>query len=139
MYYDEANKDASVLAAFDENENMFLPVVCTYTDSKSAKIYLVKDLDEGISKLKSADLKYTVTNGDVADCKFLPLTSGADMTATESTWAGLADTDATAFEEDIEFDESAFENGAFIEEVEQDDEWYNEFDELMFDADVYFD
>jgi hypothetical protein len=123
---------------------MFLPVVCTYSDSTSAKIYLVKDLDEGIAMLKSSDLKYTVTNGDVAECAFLPLTWGADVNATEPDWATYEDSDwldqEDAFAEDIEFGEEAFKDGTWDDQIVDDDEepWFDEFEELMFDDDVYF-
>jgi hypothetical protein len=120
---------------------MFLPVVCTYIDSPSAKIFLVEDLKKGIAMLKSGDLKYTVTNGNVKDCALLPLTWGADTDATESDWASLADTDFSEldFDTEIEFDEEEFKDGAWIDEGLEMEEWYDEFDELMFDEDEYFD
>jgi hypothetical protein len=121
------------------DDNMFLPVVCTYSDSPSAKIYLVEDLVKGIEMLKSGDLKYSVANGDVSNCALLPLTWGADTTATESDWASLGDVEIAAeFEEDIEFGEEDFKDGELADTGLEEDEWYDEFDELMFDEDEYF-
>ncbi|KAI8940370.1 hypothetical protein NX059_004063 [Plenodomus lindquistii] len=142
FYYDDTNAEASVLAAFDDHDQMFFPVVCTYSDASSAKIYLVSDLERGIETLKSPDLKYTVTNGDVAECSFLPLTWGADTNATEPEWASYDETDylsdVDAFSEEIEFDQAAFSNGDWIDEIDDEsDEWFEEFSELMFDDEEY--
>ncbi|KAF2844694.1 hypothetical protein T440DRAFT_484001 [Plenodomus tracheiphilus IPT5] len=116
---------------------MFLPVVCTYSDATSAKIYPVEDVEKGIKPLRSPDLKYTVTNGDVADCTFLPLTWGADTNATEPGWPFYDKidflSDVTALEEHIEFDDTAFKDGAWIDIEDEDPEvWFEEVAGLMF-------
>ncbi|CAO2651386.1 Nn.00g039560.m01.CDS01 [Neocucurbitaria sp. VM-36] len=145
FYYDDANPDASVLAAFDNDDNIFFPVVCTYSSSSSAKIYLVSDIEAGISTLKSPAVKFSITNGDVSECAFLPLTWGADTDATEPEW-GFYDVDdyldeVDAFIAEIEFDETAFNDGDWIDELDDDEleAWFEEFEELMWDDDEYID
>jgi hypothetical protein len=158
FYYDDANEDASLLAAFDSEDNMFLPVVCTYNESPSAKIYLVKDLEEGISMLKSPDLKYSVTNGDVAECELLPLTWGADVSKdVEPSWMSVdeeVDFEEADFGVEIEFDDEDFADGEWIVDDEADADASAEagagtddadpenllevFEEPMFDEDEYF-
>ncbi|RDW68618.1 hypothetical protein BP5796_09275 [Coleophoma crateriformis] len=72
FYYtagDDTDTGASILAAVDPDDNLFFPVVCTYTNSSSSKIYLVtEDIDAGIAILKSPDVIYSITNGQVDEC-----------------------------------------------------------------------
>lgn len=138
-YYDDNKPDAHVLVAVDDAHKVFFPIVCTYSGSSSAKIYLVSDIDTGISTLESRDVKYSITNGDVAKCAFLPLAYGADTTATEPEWAhdhgNEWSNEAEEFGVDIEFDATAFNaGGAFVEGVEDvsDDIWFEVFEKKLF-------
>lgn len=102
-----------MLAAIDPYDNLFFPVVCTYTNtSQGAKIYLVdSDVEAGIAMLKSPDISYSITNGEVKDCQvlFLELTD-----RTEGAWSDYDDDTDSIYENDpleLEFDESFLIDG----------------------------
>ena len=101
FHYEEGDEDdtgASVLAAVDPNGDIFFPIVCTYKNESSSKIYLTNaDVDGGIETLMSPDLKYTVTNGDVDQCYLLPLYITARP---EGAWAGWDDKVVAEYESD---------------------------------------
>ncbi len=134
------------MAAYDDSDNVLFPVVCQYSDATASKIYLVRgDIEQGISTLKSRDLKYTVTNGDVSGCSYLPLNWGANTDATQPDWASDNGDECLsnpgAYKAEIAVDKSAFNNnGKLIEVVEQvdDDSFFDVFTQPMFAKSVYF-
>ncbi|PHH86272.1 hypothetical protein CDD83_10483 [Cordyceps sp. RAO-2017] len=65
--------------AMDMDGNIFYPVVCNYPDSGNFKVFLAEDLDEGIEMLKSEDVKYSITGGDVSECYPLALLPDYDQ------------------------------------------------------------
>lgn len=112
--------NANILAAFDLNENIFFPVLCTYKEKSSgARIFLINDnIDEGIARLKSPDLAYTVTNGQVDDCKLLFLDISARP---DNSWAAY-DPDVERYYEEkpliMEFNETVVgDDGELIEDL----------------------
>ncbi|CAI4214013.1 unnamed protein product [Parascedosporium putredinis] len=128
FYYDETAAEGegpSILAAIDPEDNLFFPVVCTYKDASSAKIYLVNaDIEAGIQMLQSANFKYTITNGDVDKCYLLRLSA---TNRGEGDWAEWDEEVVAAYEEDPlvwTFDDSLFGEG--------DDDWAW-LDELLLD------
>ncbi|KAH7078470.1 hypothetical protein FB567DRAFT_534009 [Paraphoma chrysanthemicola] len=89
---------STILAAFDTNDNIFFPVICTYAGSQGAKIYLVnEDIDAGIKMLKSPDLTYSVTNGPVKDCQVLFL---AISDRPDDSWSAYESDVSDAYEAD---------------------------------------
>ncbi|KAI8283850.1 hypothetical protein K4K56_010361 [Colletotrichum sp. SAR 10_98] len=112
FYYDDNNSSASMLAAIDPEDNIFFPAVCTYKGDQTAKIYLVgEDVDAGLEMLKSPDLTYTVTNGEVDECYLLFL----GITNRElGEWADYGDDVTDEYESDplyVEFDDTLFDTG----------------------------
>ncbi|TPX08649.1 uncharacterized protein E0L32_009838 [Thyridium curvatum] len=110
FYYSPDDANTSMLAAVDPEGNIFFPAVCTYKgDGQGAKIYLIgDDIEAGLELLRSPDLEYSITNGEVDECYllFLDITSRQD-----GAWA--AD-DAGASERydadplDVAFDDQYF-------------------------------
>lgn len=147
--------DATVLAAFDLNNNMFFPVVCTYKNStQGAKIYLVnEDIEAGIAMLKSPDVAYSITNGAVKDCQMLFLAISArpedswfaDDSAVEAAYEQtplIWDFNSTLVDAEGELKEDLFEElkeDDFEEEdIWDEDFWADDWDEDM-DVDVLAD
>lgn len=124
-----------MLAAIDPYNNLFFPVVCTYTNStQGAKIYLVdSDVEAGIAMLKSPDVSYSITNGEVKDCQllFLELTD-----RTEGAWADFDEDTDSIYENDpleLEFDETFLIDGDIDESKlgKIPDETEFEFEDLL--------
>ncbi|KAH8897555.1 hypothetical protein GQ53DRAFT_817851 [Thozetella sp. PMI_491] len=66
--------DSSLLAATDASGNVFFPAVCTYKGNQTAHVFLVgEDIEGGLAMLKSSDVAYSITNGEVDDCYMLSL------------------------------------------------------------------
>lgn len=142
-YTDDESEDApSMLAAIDSNDEIFFPAVCTYKNATlGAKVYLVNgtDVDAGLEMLKSTDIEYSVTNGEVDNCYllFLEITDRVD-----GDWAEL---DEDADEEyadnaiELEFDDSLVDSEGDLELgtddllADQDDETLDNFDEIFDD------
>lgn len=88
----------SQLIAIDSSANIFFPAVCTFnatddgnsTTTQSPKIFLVKDVTEGLKMLMSPDIEYSVTGGPVKECYLLPLQEGSDV---QGQWASEASAD----------------------------------------------
>tara|TARA_R110002003_G_scaffold152_3_gene13609 strand:- start:25401 stop:25871 length:471 start_codon:yes stop_codon:yes gene_type:complete len=139
--------NSSILAAFDTNDNIFFPVVCTYAGDQGAKIYLVnEDIEAGINLLKSSDLVYSVTNGQVQDCQvlFLGISERPD-----DTWSGYDPDVSAAYEAEpllLEFNDTMLDSEGEIEEelllgwddeeldfedVWDDEYWVDLIDELL--------
>jgi hypothetical protein len=103
------NYTQEYIAAVDLNDNLFYPVACTYKDSDNTRIFVVADPVAGLTMLKSPDIKYSITGGDVDECVILPLGWGADS---QGEWAEYNDTMGAEFEDyyvEIEYDESDFD------------------------------
>ncbi|KAI1389653.1 uncharacterized protein F4822DRAFT_442864 [Hypoxylon trugodes] len=110
FYYtdDESDDAPSMLAAIDPNNDIFFPVVCTYKNTTAgAKVYLVnEDVDAGLAMLKSPDIEYSITNGEVDECYvlFLEVTDRVD-----GGWAEYDDDAEEEYDEspiELEFDDS---------------------------------
>ncbi|KAI3538538.1 hypothetical protein CSPX01_09466 [Colletotrichum filicis] len=140
FYYDDNDSTASILAAIDPEDNIFFPAVCTYKGDQTAKIYLVgEDVDAGLEMLKSPDLTYTVTNGEVDECYLLFL----GITNRElGQWADYGDDVSDAYDSDpldVEFDGTLFDaDGDLLLPSDellayQDDVNYDVFDESLDD------
>ena len=98
----------------DTKDNVFMPVVCSYVGSDSSKIYIVKDLEAGMAILKSPDVKYSITNGDVKDCYPLTLEMPKSTTRSWAEYDADAETEYLANDVDIAFDNADFDaNGAW--------------------------
>jgi hypothetical protein len=80
------------------NGNMYWLTFCTYTDQQPPKIFIVSDLDAGITVLESVHVKYSVTGGNVDEC--YPLMAKEDN-ALMDTWA--------EWDESLEDDENGLE------------------------------
>ncbi|RDL42412.1 uncharacterized protein BP5553_02391 [Venustampulla echinocandica] len=112
FYYedDDDSDDGPSLLAAVTNDDIFFPVVCTYKDSQSAKIYLItSDIDAGIEMLKSPDIEYSITNGEVDDCYLLSL---GITDRTDGDWADWDDDAEEMYntdELDLEFDDDVFD------------------------------
>lgn len=79
-----------IYVARTADSSYFATAVCLFADpTLPAKIFLIEDLEKGIEMLKSPDIKYSITGGDVTECFYLPLTQGNDEPA--SAWNGVAD------------------------------------------------
>ncbi|KAH7230162.1 uncharacterized protein BKA55DRAFT_489794, partial [Fusarium redolens] len=65
-YYPEDNSDDYYYLAVDPNEQVFSPILCDYSDDRGSKMFLASDPDGGAELLKSKDLMYTVTGGEVS-------------------------------------------------------------------------
>lgn len=77
--YEDENGEP-IYFAVDPLENIFYPVVCTYTNtSLTAKVFLVADPVDGLTMLQSEDVMYSITGGEVDSCYNLPLIQGDDI------------------------------------------------------------
>ncbi|KAF3050117.1 hypothetical protein E8E11_006983 [Didymella keratinophila] len=118
--YNGGSDDASndFLIASDIDGNVAYPVVCTYADNHPSRIFVVSDLDSGIATLKSPDVRYSVTGGVVADCRFLYINWGA---SNDHEWASVGSQVDELYEKnpiEFEFGEENFNgDGEFVETV----------------------
>jgi hypothetical protein len=79
--YDDADATKPVLVVTDVSGNYYFTVVCNI-DGDYSQIFLVNgDIEAGIKKLESDDLKWTVTGGIVSDCEYIPFTPSAPAAA----------------------------------------------------------
>ncbi|KAI8959741.1 hypothetical protein F5Y11DRAFT_359015 [Daldinia sp. FL1419] len=110
FYYtdDESENAPSMLAAIDTNNDIYFPAICTYKNSSAgAKVYLIdSDIDAGLAMLKSPDVQYTITNGEVDDCYvlFLEISDRVD-----GEWADYDEYAEEEYDEnaiELEFDDS---------------------------------
>ncbi|CAG9982738.1 unnamed protein product [Clonostachys byssicola] len=112
FYYgdeDGNNAGPSMLAAVDQDDNLFFPAICTYKDGQGAKIYLIgEDTEAGLAILESPDVKYSITNGDVDKCNLLLLSV---TTPIDGAWSEYDDDVEAKYKADpleYGFDESLF-------------------------------
>ncbi|KAF2820090.1 hypothetical protein CC86DRAFT_412555 [Ophiobolus disseminans] len=126
----EYDTNATILAALDLTGNIFFPVVCTYEDGQSARIFLVnKDIDDGIAMLKSPDVSYSVTNGKVKDCQLLFL---GISERPEDSWVSYDSEPTSVYEREplvMEFNSTV---------VDDDGELIEDFFELVADESLDF-
>jgi hypothetical protein len=92
--YSQENDDESdaagprVYLPTDDSGNVFGTAVCMYQDTAlPPKIFLISDPDTGLDLLKSADVKYSITGGDVKDCFVVSLGKGDETPDNE--WNSL--------------------------------------------------
>lgn len=132
-----------MLAAIDTNNEIFFPATCTYKNaSAGAKVYLIgSDIDAGLAILKSPDVEYSITNGEVDDCYvlFLEITDRVD-----GDWADYDEDAEEEYESNaiqLEFDDSLVdaEGELTLNSNDtlpyQDEEALNNFDEVFTDDD----
>lgn len=135
----EYDTNSTVLAAFDLSNNMFFPVLCTYTaDDQGARIFLVnEDIEAGISMLKSPDVAYSVTEGQVKDCQILFLgiserpddawaTYDAEVAENFASEPLFLEFNSTVFNDEGELDEEYFELVS-EEDLDFEDVWSDNF------------
>ncbi|KAG6078347.1 hypothetical protein E4U16_001700 [Claviceps sp. LM84 group G4] len=73
----EQKKEMELYVAMDPSGEVFYPVVCDYVDRKSvSKVFLVRDMEEGLEVLKRGDVVRTVTGGEVEKCVPLAIKAG---------------------------------------------------------------
>jgi hypothetical protein len=71
----------------DDEGKFYGTVVCFYPDKTlPPKVFLANDKERAVSMLKSPDIKYSVTDGDVADCSILSFGQGDDVAG--AAWDG---------------------------------------------------
>ena len=62
------------MVALDKMKQVFYPAYCTYADKKQPpKLFLVKNAQIGIEKLKSETLEGSVTGARVSDCALISI------------------------------------------------------------------
>ncbi|KAG6165026.1 hypothetical protein E4U11_000677 [Claviceps purpurea] len=72
----EQKKEAELelYVAMDPSGEVFYPVVCDYVDRESvSKVFLVRDMEEGLEVLKRGDVVRSVTGGEVEKCVLLAI------------------------------------------------------------------
>ena len=74
-----------VYVVVDTAQNVFYPIVCSYTDDQPSKVFLAKDPTAGAQRLAQADLIYTMTGGVVSQCIFYPFVADTDGFPTASS------------------------------------------------------
>ncbi|KAL6709941.1 hypothetical protein ACN47E_000726 [Coniothyrium glycines] len=91
------------VAADFVHELLFELVFCVYADGNAPRVFIVESLDQGIAVLESADVKYSITGGDVRKC--YPLVAKEDAAKTDewAEWDDSLDVDADGME--FEYDE----------------------------------
>jgi len=52
--------DDGYYVAIDPDDNVYYPVICTYTDRQVSKLFVVSDPVAGVSVLQSADVELSV-------------------------------------------------------------------------------
>ncbi|KAG6139461.1 hypothetical protein E4U12_007329 [Claviceps purpurea] len=75
----EQKKEAELelYVAMDPSGEVFYPVVCDYVDRESvSKVFLVRDMEEGLEVLKRGDVVRSVTGGEVEKCVLLAIKAG---------------------------------------------------------------
>jgi uncharacterized protein DUF7029 len=92
-FYQENSDDSDDTSAqviylpSDANDNVFGTAVCTYKDTgKPPKIFAISDVDTSFDMLKSQDIVYSVTGGEIDDCYILSLGQGNQ--ASDEAWDG---------------------------------------------------
>ncbi len=89
-----------------ENDITFGLALCSYKD-QPAKAFLVEDPSTGLDLLQSADVKYSITGGDVTGCYSFFMKSGSEKPL--DGWSGVAG--------DLDFADQ------WVEDYEYDDHW----------------
>ncbi|KAG5921014.1 hypothetical protein E4U61_007245 [Claviceps capensis] len=75
----EQKKEAELelYVAMDPSGEVFYPVVCDYVDRESvSKVFLVRDMEDGLEVLKRGDVVRSVTGGEVEKCVLLAIKAG---------------------------------------------------------------
>ncbi|KAG6065564.1 hypothetical protein E4U32_007173 [Claviceps aff. humidiphila group G2b] len=73
----EQRKELELYVAMDPSGKVFYPVVCDYVDRGSgSKVFLVRDMEDGLEVLKRGDVVRSVTGGDVEKCVLLAIKAG---------------------------------------------------------------
>ncbi|KAG6122117.1 hypothetical protein E4U14_000130 [Claviceps sp. LM454 group G7] len=70
----EQKKEMELYVAIDPSGKVFYPVVCDYVDRRSvSKLFLVRDMEDGLEVLKRGDVVRSVTGGEVEKCVLLAI------------------------------------------------------------------
>ncbi|KAG5948986.1 hypothetical protein E4U60_000095 [Claviceps pazoutovae] len=73
----EQKKEMELYVAMDPSGEVFYPVVCDYVDRGSgSKVFLVRDMEDGLEVLKRGDVVRSVTGGEVEKCVLLAIKAG---------------------------------------------------------------
>ncbi|KAG5954855.1 hypothetical protein E4U58_007435 [Claviceps cyperi] len=73
----EQKEGMELYVAMDPSGEVFYPVVCDYVDRGSgSKVFLVRDMEEGLEVLKREDVVRSVTGGEVQKCVLLAIKAG---------------------------------------------------------------
>ncbi|KAK3384941.1 hypothetical protein B0H63DRAFT_543033 [Podospora didyma] len=92
--------------AVDPMQNFFYLIVCDYEDPQlGSKLFLAKDIDRGIDVLRSKDVTFSVTGGDIKACYPIALQQGKFAEGDGYASAGDAKPSADWDLEDGWFDE----------------------------------
>lgn len=81
---DSTDSDGSTIPVYypvDTQDNTYYPAMCHYTTNVPNKMFLMKDPSAGLSILKDANIKYSITGGDIDSCYYLPLVDGSGYDA----------------------------------------------------------
>jgi hypothetical protein len=87
--------DDGYYVAVDPDQNVYYPVMCTYTDGQVSKLFVVTDPVAGVSVLQSADVEFSVTGGVVGSCYAMPILMGSwgpDYNSVDNSTSTDADT-----------------------------------------------
>ncbi|OBT39405.1 hypothetical protein VE00_10342 [Pseudogymnoascus sp. WSF 3629] len=74
---DGNSTDQTYYLAFDEYNNVYYPVLCTYTDGTASKLFLAADPVAGVTMLQSAAVEFSITGGNVGSCFAMPVIMGS--------------------------------------------------------------
>ncbi|KAH7371073.1 hypothetical protein BKA66DRAFT_189557 [Pyrenochaeta sp. MPI-SDFR-AT-0127] len=80
----DADIEGLYVVADYATEDLYWLSFCTYTDGQPPRVFIVSDIDAGITVLESSDVKFSVTGGDVDKC--YPLMAKEDP-ALRDNWA----------------------------------------------------
>ena len=89
--------DDGYYVAIDPDDNVYYPVICTYTDRQVSKLFVVSDPVAGVSVLHSVDVELSVTWGVVGACYVMPILMGSwgtDYNSVDNSTSTDVDTDA---------------------------------------------
>lgn len=65
--------DTNILVALDNSHNVYYPILCEFGEKDFPRLFLAKDLESGVAKLKDEGNVDTITGVKPEDCDFIPL------------------------------------------------------------------
>jgi hypothetical protein len=97
--YDKDIEGLYIAADYD-TEAVYWLTFCTYKDGSAPKVFVVEDIEKGITVLESGDVTYSVTGGATDKCYAL---SAKEDGASQDDWAEFDDSETTS-PDGLEFD-----------------------------------